>query len=228
MPVACLLDCLGVCACVRAFRRTSPSPLVVCLLLMCVLVALLLHSVFLCLSVFCVCLALSLSLSLCLPLSVSLSLALCPSLVSAGSPVDWPAAFKLSSHFFSSSSSAVLDACDGVLVPGGFGVRGVEGKLKAVRYAREQKKPFLGVCLGMQCAVIEVARSLVGLAGANSTEFDEDTPHPVVILMPETSTTHMGGTMRLGARETRFADTSGLAAQLYGGRESVMERHRHR
>ena len=93
-------------------------------------------------------------------------------------------------------------AADGILVPGGFGDRGVEGKILAARHARENKVPYLGICLGMQVAVIEFARHVCGLAGATSTEFDEKPPHDVVIFMPEGSTTHMGGTMRLGSRET--------------------------
>lgn len=80
----------------------------------------------------------------------------------------------------------------------------------------------------MQCAVIEVARSVLGLENANSAEFDEGTPHPVIKFMPEGSTTHLGGTMRLGARETRFEDPACFAARIYGGVSSIMERHRHR
>jgi CTP synthase len=89
---------------------------------------------------------------------------------------------------------------DGILIPGGFGVRGTEGKIAAVKYARENKVPFLGVCLGLQVAVIEYARSILGLEDANSTEFDPKTTNPAIIFMPEGSRTTMGGTMRLGSR----------------------------
>jgi len=85
---------------------------------------------------------------------------------------------------------------------GGFGDRGVEGKIQAIKYAREARKPFFGICLGMQCAVIEYARSKLGLSGANSAEFNPSAAHKVIVFMPEISTTHMGGTMRLGARPT--------------------------
>ena len=90
---------------------------------------------------------------------------------------------------------------DGVLIPGGFGVRGVEGKVDAVRYARERGVPFLGICLGLQCAVIEFARNVCGLEGANSSEFDPATPHAVIDLLPEQkNVTDLGATMRLGAQ----------------------------
>ena len=149
-----------------------------------------------------------------------------------------------------------LRAVAGVVVPGGFGVRGVEGKVLAAKYCREHKKPFLGVCLGMQVMVIEYARSVLELKGANSTEFDEATAHPVVLFMPEINQKVMGGTMRLGARATIISPTLAdgaptLAREVYGfpleeeGSEgasgepasssslasmtlSVMERHRHR
>ncbi|KAF3328579.1 CTP synthase isoform X1 [Carex littledalei] len=122
----------------------------------------------------------------------------------------------------------LLKGADGVLVPGGFGERGVEGKILAAKYARENNVPFLGICLGMQTAVIEFARSVLHLEDANSTEFDENTSNPCVIFMPEGSITHMGGTMRLGSRRTIFQDLDCLTAKLYGGVAYVDERHRHR
>lgn len=121
-----------------------------------------------------------------------------------------------------------LKACDGILVPGGFGGRGVEGKMLAAQYAREQNRPYLGICLGMQIAVIEFARNVLGWEGANSTEIDAATPHPVVVFMPEGSTTHKGGTMRLGSRRTMFQTVDCIAAKLYQRDEYVDERHRHR
>jgi CTP synthase len=122
---------------------------------------------------------------------------------------------------------ALLADCHAVLVPGGFGVRGTEGKISAVRYAREHKVPFFGICLGLQMAVIEYARTVLGLAGANSVEFDEKTPHPVVSIMEsQLSVEDKGGTMRLGAYQCVLKPGS-LAARLYGA-DSVSERHRHR
>jgi len=115
----------------------------------------------------------------------------------------------------------------GILVPGGFGDRGIEGKIEAVRYARENRIPFFGICLGMQCAVMEFARNVCGLQGANSTEFDEACEHPVIALMEEQKhITNMGGTMRLGAYPCRLK-TATRAARAYG-RADVRERHRHR
>ena len=130
-----------------------------------------------------------------------------------------------------------LATLDAILVPGGFGERGIEGKIKAIRYARENKVPFLGICLGMQTAVIEFARSVGGLAGANSTEFDLNTPYPVVGLVTEWQTSDgqkelrdvnadKGGTMRLGAQQCHLVPNT-LAAQVYG-QETILERHRHR
>jgi CTP synthase len=116
---------------------------------------------------------------------------------------------------------------DGILVPGGFGDRGIEGKINAANYARENNIPFLGICLGMQCAVIEYARNVCKLEGANSTEFDENTPHPVIDLLPEQKeVTQKGGTMRLGAYPAILKEET-LAYKLYGKKE-VYERHRHR
>ncbi len=115
----------------------------------------------------------------------------------------------------------------GVLVPGGFGIRGIEGKVAAITYAREEGIPFFGICLGMQCAVIEFARQVCGLKGANSREFDPETPHPVIDLMPEQrGIANLGGSMRLGAYPCQLRQGS-RAFQAYG-REEVSERHRHR
>ncbi|KAJ7982123.1 CTP synthase family protein [Quillaja saponaria] len=122
----------------------------------------------------------------------------------------------------------LLKGAHGVLVPGGFGDRGVQGKILAAKYAREKNIPFLGICLGMQIAVIEYARSVLGLPDANSTEFDPETKTPCVIFMPEGSKTHMGGTMRLGSRRTYFRVTDCKSAKLYGNASFVDERHRHR
>jgi CTP synthase len=132
---------------------------------------------------------------------------------------------------------AQLKGVDAVLVPGGFGKRGVEGMMKAIQHARENKIPYLGICLGMQLAVIEYARNVVGLAGANSTEFDRDTPHPVIALVTEwqdrdgrierrDEKSDLGGTMRLGAQSATLEPGS-LACRIYGA-ETINERHRHR
>ncbi|WP_292460384.1 glutamine hydrolyzing CTP synthase [Methanothermococcus sp.] len=116
---------------------------------------------------------------------------------------------------------------DGILIPGGFGERGVNGKVNAVKYARENKIPFLGICLGMQCAVIEFARNVCNLKNANSTEFDKETPYPVIDLLPEQrEIEEKGGTMRLGAYPAILKEGT-LAHKLYGKTE-VNERHRHR
>ena len=121
----------------------------------------------------------------------------------------------------------VLAGYDGVLVPGGFGERGIEGKIQAIRFAREQGIPFLGICLGMQCAVIEFARHVIGLDGANSTEFDERSPHPVICLLDEQrNVVEKGGTMRLGAQPTDL-EPSSEAARCYKTAH-ISERHRHR
>ncbi|XP_008798433.1 CTP synthase isoform X2 [Phoenix dactylifera] len=122
----------------------------------------------------------------------------------------------------------LLKGADGILVPGGFGDRGVQGKILAAKYAREKNVPYLGICLGMQIAVIEFARSVMNLQDANSTEFDPDTRTPCVVFMPEGSKTHMGATMRLGSRRTYFEVTDCKAAKLYGNVSYVDERHRHR
>eukprot|EP01130_Rhizamoeba_saxonica_P001939 TRINITY_DN11758_c0_g1_i1.p1 TRINITY_DN11758_c0_g1~~TRINITY_DN11758_c0_g1_i1.p1 ORF type:complete len:567 (+),score=138.54 TRINITY_DN11758_c0_g1_i1:70-1770(+) len=129
----------------------------------------------------------------------------------------------------------LLKSADGILIPGGFGIRGVEGKIAAARYSRENDVPFLGICLGLQIAVIEYARNVVHLEGATSEEFDENSDTQVVIFMPEISTTHMGGTMRLGKRETIFVEDfveGSVNAKLHkiirNEEKSVSERHRHR
>lgn len=131
----------------------------------------------------------------------------------------------------------ILSDADAILVPGGFGERGVEGKLMAVQYARENKVPYLGICLGMQSVVIEFARNVLGLKGANSTEFDRNSSHPVIGLITEWITSDgevekrdessdLGGTMRLGAQECRLVSGS-KARQVYGA-DVIVERHRHR
>jgi CTP synthase len=135
------------------------------------------------------------------------------------------------------AGTAALAGMDAILVPGGFGERGIEGKIAAVRYAREQGVPFLGICLGMQVAVIEYARSVLGLPGANSTEFDRNAKDPVIALITEwrdrtgetlkrDDRSELGGTMRLGAQESRIL-TGTLARRIYG-RDVIHERHRHR
>jgi CTP synthase len=131
----------------------------------------------------------------------------------------------------------LLEGVNGVLVPGGFGTRGIEGKIRAIQYAREKRIPYFGICLGMQCAVIEIARHCAGLKGANSSEFDIHTPHPVIYLMEEwmdrnqvmqkrSLETVKGGTMRLGSYPCRI-DESSLAFEAYN-KKLISERHRHR
>jgi CTP synthase len=130
-----------------------------------------------------------------------------------------------------------LEGMDAILVPGGFGERGIEGKIQAVRYARERGVPYLGICLGMQLAIIEYARHVAGLEGAHSTEFNRATPHPVIALITEwqdqkgtveerTEQSNLGGTMRLGAQDVRLSHGS-LAHSVYGA-DVIRERHRHR
>ncbi|WP_256790049.1 CTP synthase [Frankia sp. AvcI1] len=128
-------------------------------------------------------------------------------------------------------TAALLDGVDGIIVPGGFGIRGIEGKLTALRHARENGLPTLGICLGLQCMVIEAARGLAGLAEANSTEFVSDTPHPVISTMADqhevvAGTRDMGGTMRLGLYSCTLAP--GTVARREYGQPEVAERHRHR
>ncbi|MBN2216066.1 MAG: CTP synthase [Pirellulales bacterium] len=124
-------------------------------------------------------------------------------------------------------AETLLSEVDGILVPGGFGERGIEGKVQAIQFARQQGIPFFGICLGMQCAVIEFGRHVIGLDGAQSTEFDKKTPHPVICLLDEQKNiVDMGGTMRLGAQPAALAPDS-KARECYG-RDDVSERHRHR
>jgi CTP synthase len=149
---------------------------------------------------------------------------------------------KVNIHYLDSeeveagTSKVPLEKMDAILVPGGFGKRGTEGKMKAIRHARENGVPYLGICLGMQLATIEFARNVVGLQGANSTEFDPDSPHPVVALITEwldrtgriekrTEKSDLGGTMRLGSQKCPVEKDS-LAFSIYGA--EVNERHRHR
>jgi CTP synthase len=123
--------------------------------------------------------------------------------------------------------AAHLGGVDGILIPGGFGDRGIPGKVEATQYAREHGVPFFGICLGLQCAVIEFARHVAGLGEANSAEFDANTPHPVIDILPEQRTVaDKGGTMRLGLYPIALAEDS-LAAREYGA-TAIQERHRHR
>ena len=125
------------------------------------------------------------------------------------------------------NAAYVLQGVHGILVPGGFGTRGTEGKIAAIKYAREQKIPFLGICLGMQMAIVEFARDVLGYSDAHSIELDPDTAHPVIALMPEQNgIVNIGGTLRLGAYPCRLAKDS-LAHRIYGTDE-ISERHRHR
>jgi CTP synthase len=130
-------------------------------------------------------------------------------------------------EFENEEAEVLLAGVDGVLVPGGFGMRGIEGKIQAIEYARECEIPFFGICLGMQCAVIEFARNVLGLKDANSTEFASDCDHPVICMLEEQKTiTHKGGTMRLGAQPCVLQEGS-KARQAYG-EDEISERHRHR
>ena len=143
----------------------------------------------------------------------------------------------IDSENIESQGTDCLEGMDAILVPGGFGKRGIEGKIRAIRYARENAIPYLGICLGMQLAVIEFARHKAGFAGANSTEFDTDTAFPVIALISEwmnadgrieTRNIHsdLGGTMRLGGQECRLGEDT-LARRIYGS-DHIVERHRHR
>jgi len=132
-----------------------------------------------------------------------------------------------SEHVEREGPERLLSGYDGVLVPGGFGERGIEGKIEAIRFARERNIPFFGICLGLQCAAVEFARRVVQLEAANSTEFDKNTEHPVICLLDEQKQiTDKGGTMRLGAHPAQL-EPSSMASHCYGT-ESVSERHRHR
>ncbi len=143
----------------------------------------------------------------------------------------------IDSEMVDTQGTALLDGADAILVPGGFGERGVEGKIKTANYARERGIPYLGICLGMQLAVVEFARNVAGLKGAHSTEFNAKTPHPVIAMITEWTTAagavekrsaadDLGGTMRLGGQECRLLP--GTRAHEAYGRETVVERHRHR
>jgi CTP synthase len=137
--------------------------------------------------------------------------------------IEWIASDELAGGDVEST----LGSMDGILVPGGFGIRGVEGKVEAIRYAREREVPFLGICLGLQCAVTEFARNVCGLEGANSSEFDPTTPYAVIDLLPEQKdVTDLGGSMRLGSQPCRLVPGT-RAAAAYGA-DVVLERHRHR
>ena len=141
--------------------------------------------------------------------------------------IDWIEASDLED---SNNSEAwdLLRHANGILVPGGFGDRGIEGKILAAQYARENNVPYLGICLGLQVATIEFCRNVLGIKDATSTEFDADAANPAVIFMPEISKTHLGGTMRLGSRPTIFQVDDCATKRLYGGHDAVHERHRHR
>ncbi|MBJ7518793.1 MAG: CTP synthase [Solirubrobacteraceae bacterium] len=157
-------------------------------------------------------------------LSVSESLRHAGYLFGAGIEIDWVDSESLTDDVVALER---LRDHDGILIPGGFGGRGIEGKIRAARVAREQEIPYLGICLGMQIAVAEFARNVAGMDGANSTEFDPETPHPVIDLLPEQKeVSDLGGTMRLGADPIKLHDGTRVR-ELYG--EAVIyERHRHR
>tara|TARA_B110000444_G_scaffold97003_1_gene91987 strand:+ start:87848 stop:89479 length:1632 start_codon:yes stop_codon:yes gene_type:complete len=146
--------------------------------------------------------------------------------------IDWIEASHLESDWDNSDERehawTSLKQASGVLVPGGFGDRGVEGKILAAEYARTSSTPYLGICLGLQVAAIEFSRNVLGFKDSNSTEFDENCKNPAVIFMPEISKTHLGGTMRLGSRPTLWQVDDCKIRRLYGEGESVDERHRHR
>ncbi len=140
--------------------------------------------------------------------------------------IRWVNSEELEDHL--ETLPEALAGVSGIVVPGGFGVRGTEGKIAAIRYARENKIPFLGLCLGMQCAVIEFARDVCGMDGADSSEFSPEGRYPVIDLMPDQEdVTDKGGTMRLGLYPCKLAAGT-TARKLYGGEEIVYERHRHR
>ena len=145
--------------------------------------------------------------------------------------IDWIEASHLEDGWDAEEHNTawkMLREADGVLVPGGFGDRGVEGKIKAAHYARTEGIPYLGICLGLQIATIEFCRNVLGMTGANSTEFEDNPEHAAVVFMPEISKTHLGGTMRLGSRPTLWQHDGSTIRALYGPGEAVDERHRHR
>ncbi|MGB1864713.1 MAG: glutamine hydrolyzing CTP synthase [Poseidonia sp.] len=145
--------------------------------------------------------------------------------------IDWIEASHLEPQWDKDESDAAwaaLKKADGILVPGGFGDRGIEGKIAAAHHARTNNIPYLGICLGLQVATIEFCRNVLGLEGANSTEFEDNPAHAAVVFMPEISKTHLGGTMRLGTRPTLWQVDSCQIRTLYGPGEAVDERHRHR
>ncbi len=145
--------------------------------------------------------------------------------VGAEVEIDWVDAEELTDD----NAEAMIGGADGILVPGGFGDRGIDGKISAIKFARENKIPFLGICLGMQLAVVEYARNAAGLIGAHSSELDPDTPYPVIDLMPEQKEiSDLGGTMRLGAYPCMLTESGSFAREAYGGAEQISERHRHR
>jgi CTP synthase len=145
--------------------------------------------------------------------------------------IDWIEASHLETDWETKEHKAawtMLRDADGVLVPGGFGDRGIEGKILAANYARTSSVPYLGICLGLQVATIEFCRNVLGMEGANSTEFEDNPDHAAVVFMPEISKTHLGGTMRLGSRPTLWQHEGSTIRKLYGEGDSVDERHRHR
>ncbi|MHB8492712.1 MAG: CTP synthase [Solirubrobacteraceae bacterium] len=142
--------------------------------------------------------------------------------------IDWVDSEQLEPGYEGTGALDVLARADGILIPGGFGGRGVEGKIAAAQFAREREVPFLGICLGMHIAVAEYARHVAGMDGANSTEFDHETPYPVIDLLPEQKeVAGLGGTMRLGADPIKLHEGT-RARAAYGGEAVVYERHRHR
>ncbi len=159
--------------------------------------------------------------------SVDKALEHCGAHLSAEIHLHWIDTVKLDTHS-SGEIKGLLSDMDAVIVPGGFGHRGTEGKISCVRYCREQGVPYLGICLGFQMAVIEFARNVCGLEGAASTEFDAKSPHPVISELPEQKKIEgLGGSMRLGGKDVQIKPGT-LAYQLYGQRTSIRERFRHR